>query len=70
MTRAVTDDDHRLMESLAALNAETATFSTHLFTGELDWGAHIRMTLTLLGVADQVMQRMVDSGVMGCSGAW
>lgn len=56
------DKDQELISELAELNAATATFSTALFTGELDQKAHIMMALLLLNVADQVLKRLGGEG--------
>jgi len=59
----MTDQDRELMAALAELDAATATFSTDLFTGELNREAHIVMALMLLDVTDGVLQHLVDSDV-------
>lgn len=59
----MTNKDHELMSGLAELNAATATFSTDLFTGELDQEAHIVMALLLLNVADHVLKHMAEGVV-------
>ncbi|MGQ0778303.1 MAG: hypothetical protein ACT4NY_28495 [Pseudonocardiales bacterium] len=52
--------DQELINALGELNAATATFSTDLFSGELDQEDHITMTLLLLDAADQVLKRLAE----------
>lgn len=49
-----------LRSALAELNIATVTFSTGLFTGELDQEDHIQMALLLLHVADQVLKHLAE----------
>lgn len=58
----MTEQDSVLINALGELNAATATFSTSLFTGELDQEAHITMALLLLNAADQVLNRLAEGG--------
>lgn len=56
----MTEQDSVLINALGELNAATATFSTDLFTGELNQEDHIMMALMLLDAADQVLKRLAE----------